>query len=209
MNILNKCALFRNMNKEQTKKFIADTNSFYQDYDKGQHIINVGDEVLHISIIVSGELIIYKLDNNGNKNIVNNLTFPNFFGPALALYNKSAVSNVEVTKKCKILHIPKHNLDTNTIETNIFYKNLVQAISNKNIELNHKVHILGIKNLQDRILEFLKFYQTSNNTKFKVPYNKQQLADYLLVDRSTLSRELSKLKELGILDYNKNEFIIY
>ncbi len=208
MKNLSQCLLFANMNSNEIEQFLKDTNSYYKTYPKESHVLMHGDPVKNISVIISGKVIIYKLDSNGNNNVIAKLAENDFFGPALLLHSRDALSSVEAISECNILHIPNSNLDIQTKEVTKFFKNLVTAIATKNVELNNKVMLLGIKNLSERIITYLKLYEEQPYKPFTIPYNKQQLANYLLVDRSTLSRELAKLKKRGLIDFNKNTYTI-
>ncbi len=208
MNSINNCALFNEMSNKQIETFLSSTKSFTKIYSKGNYILMEGDSIDYIYIILSGKVQIYMLDSLGNTNAISNLATNNFFGPALALSNRNSFSTVEVVSECKLLHIPRLNLDIQSIETSIFQKNLLLAISAKNVDLNHKIMLLGIKDITERVLTFLMHHQDENKKTFTVSLNKQQIANYLFIDRSTLSRKLSKLKQLGVIDYNKNTYTI-
>ncbi len=205
---LSRCLLFANLTNVEIKQFLQDTNSYYSTYKKEEHILMHGDIVKNISIIISGKAIIYKLDSNGTNNVIAKLGDYDFFGPALSIHKRDALSYVEAIKDCKVLHIPNDNLNIQTRESTQFFKNLVNAIAIKNVEINNKVMLLGVKNLSERVITYLKLHEEVENEPFTISYNKQQLANYLLVDRCTLSRELAKLKKRGIIDFNKNTYTI-
>jgi CRP-like cAMP-binding protein len=88
-------------------------------------------------------------------------------------------------------------------------QNIIELLANKNVYLNRKLDILSKRSLREKILQFLHSYSTSSKERIiTIPYNRLAMADYLGVDRSALSRELSKMKADGLIDYHKNTFIL-
>ena len=89
-------------------------------------------------------------------------------------------------------------------------KNSVSILSTKNIALINKIENISKRTIKEKVLSYLsncsKFYQSDS---FDIPFNRQELADYLAVDRSALSITLSKLKQDKIIDYKKNHFTIF
>lgn len=200
--------LFYNLNNDEIESFINNTNSTMKTYDKNTTIIHEGDIINNIYVIIKGEIVIYKLDENGFKNIISKISDNDYFGPALAISSEPSPSYIESLHECIILHIPINNINTNTKESIKVYENILNLLAHKNLELNKKIYILGIKNLEERIITFLKMQHSNHGEEFILKYTKQQMAEYLFVDRSTLSRELKRLKNKGTLDYNKNIYKI-
>ncbi len=80
-------------------------------------------------------------------------------------------------------------------------------MANKNIKLNKKVDYIAGKTVRSRISRYLlDMYTAKGNENFSIPYNRNDFAEFLCVDRSVMSRELSKMKKEGIIDFNKNTF---
>lgn len=87
--------------------------------------------------------------------------------------------------------------------------NLLQILAQKNIAFSRKLDCLSHHTIRARLLEyFSKQAQICGNSSFSIPLNRQQLADYLCVDRSAMTVELYKLKDEGILDFDKNKFTL-
>ena len=86
---------------------------------------------------------------------------------------------------------------------------MMNQLASKNLQLHQKLEILSKRSLKEKILAYLNIYATnSKNRNFNIPLSRNELADYLNSDRAALSRELSKMKEEGIIDYNLNTFKI-
>lgn len=206
MNSIANNKIFADLSQSSIEKFIKDTDSKVVKYEKNTIIVNEGDNVKHIYALITGEIVIYKLDENGFKNIINKVVTNDFFGPTLAISKVLSPSFVETIKDCKILLIPIQNINIKTDEAIIVNKNIETLLAIKNLELNNKIYILGIKNLQERIITFLKMQHENHGEEFELQYSKQQLADYLVIDRSTLSRELKKLCDKKIITNHKNTY---
>ena len=90
----------------------------------------------------------------------------------------------------------------------ILVKHLSQILAQNNINLYNKISILSKRTIRDKILAYLNLININNEPYFDIPLNRQELANFLAVDRSALSKELSNLKQEGIIDFNKNHFSI-
>jgi CRP-like cAMP-binding protein len=82
-------------------------------------------------------------------------------------------------------------------------------VANKNLVLNQKIEITSKRSTRDKLLTYLMFQaEKAGKNRFEIPFDRQELADYLEVDRSGLSAEISKLRKEGILESDKNEFVL-
>ena len=93
------------------------------------------------------------------------------------------------------------------LENKQIIKNMLKILSEKNVFLTSKIECLSKRSIRSKLLSYLSDFALKKNTnEFKIPFNRQELADFLGVDRSALSSELSKLQKEKILKFNKNEF---
>ena len=157
-----------------------------------------------IGIVIEGYLQIVKNDYNGNKTIIEDLEENSIFGSLI-----SSITNSEydvITKEdSKVILIDFDRIISSTdIPVNAynqFLKNLLQILSNKIQTKNERIEILTTKTIRHKLLEYFKI--TASKTKTKViylPFNFNDLAEYLAVDRSAMSRETKNLKEEGLID---------
>ena len=121
---------------------------------------------------------------------------------------KSPVDIIAQTD-CEILFIPFEKV-VNPCEKLCAYhlqliKNIMKMISKKNSVLNNQIDIIGQKTIREKIMALLTEYQNGEKV-FEIPYSREEMAKFLCVDRCALSRELSKMKDDGILLYRKNQF---
>ena len=122
--------------------------------------------------------------------------------------------NVVAAEICDILFINTRRL-LNPCSGNCSYhnkviRNLLTISAQKNLNLSNRIFHTSSKSTRGRLLSYLSFQATRKGVyEFSIPFNRQQLADYLNVDRSALSNELSKMQKEGILSYQKNHFRLY
>lgn len=204
--------LFKNLTDEELKLLFTNLNYEIKKYDKNETIINPTTNVDNIGIILEGSIILNKYDFCGNKFIITKLKKEDCFGEVYAL--TKAISNLEIQalEASKILFINIDylltNKDTNQVE-NLFMHNLTMSMAQKTLKINEKLEYLSIKNPREKILLFLTNKAQQKQTKhFKINFNREELASYLGVERTVLSKHLSLLKDEGLIDYHKNEFII-
>ena len=168
----------------------------------------------NIILVLDGHLRTTLIDYYGNNSIIADYYSGDaigieeaFSGLNTTKYNLIAVENSQVLtmNKLRVLYPCENMCQRHTRLQN----NLVKIISQKNIELMEKFNHITKHSTKDKVLSYLQSVSKKYNSKyFDIPFNRQELADYLSVDRSALSFELSKMRKEGILDFNKNHFHI-
>jgi len=194
---------------------LACLNSKVKKYNKGDFIFIEGDFIDSIGIILEGNIKIIREDYFGNKNIIANLFQGDLFGEAFAFSNTNSIPvSVECSTDCIILFLDSNRIISPCEKTCSFHNslifNLVHIIAIKNIKLNNKINLLTKPTTRDKVMEFL--YSESKkqgSNEIIINFNRQEMADFLSVNRSALSNELSKLKKEQIIDFSKNKFILY
>lgn len=212
---INDCPLFSGL-KEYEQHLLFDC--FYiveKTFKKGSYIINYGDEIKNVLIIKEGSVCVVEDDYWGNRSIISYLDKNNIFGIAYAYSNNQAYPiSLIAMSDCKILFIDIKKI-FNPCSKKCYHhtqlmKNAVMILSNKNIALINKIEHMSKRTIKDKVLSYLsncsKIYKSNH---FHIPFNRQELADYLAVDRSALCATLSKLKKAKIIDYHKNNFTIF
>ena len=213
IEIIFKSALFDNIDREDILTLLTDFKSEKKCFTKGSIIIDTADEIESIYIIISGKVEISKEYDDTRKNIVNILIQGDIFAEAFAFATNRfssiqaiALENTEILK-INIQNIFKVN---DNASKNIFIKNLLRVISDKNKFLAFKNDILSQKSLRNKIILYLKYMSNIQKTKnIIIPYNRDKLAEFISADRSALSRELNRLAKENIikLDGNKIQII--
>ncbi len=212
LEIIKNCILFKNFSDSEIISFLNNINAKISTYKKDEFIIKTNDKPNEFGLLLSGSANIQKLDFNGKLNITSNIDVSELFGEAFvyADVNKALVS-VCCTEDCTVLLLNKNNI-SNLAHSDIelfkkFNENMLKCMSKKLVNLNRKIDILTGQNIREKILGYLdSLSEDSKKSTIEVPFNREQLADFLCVNRSSLSRELSKMKEEGIIDFYKNSF---
>ena len=150
--------------------------------------------------------------NYGNRSILAKLDAGNLFGESFALAEiKTLPVSVISTTDSELLFIECQKLATPCTNACSFHSKLIQnmlgIVSKSNISLTKKIEYSSKRTTREKLLAYLSSEaQKADNNKFSIPFNRQELADYLTVDRSAMSAELSKLRNDGFINYNKNNF---
>ena len=205
INVLTGSILFKNIKEEQINEILKLGDFNIKEYDKNEYIYHKEDTVKKFGILLSGKASIIKEDYWGNKGDL----FAEIFS---ILYEEPLNVSVVSTENSRILFINISNIlnsNKSSEAINIFTKNILRIISKKTLILNKKIEYLSKRNLRDKILSFLSDQaQLNGNKSFYIPFDRQQMADFLATDRSALSRELSNIQKEGLIEYNKNHFIL-
>lgn len=204
IDIILKSSLFSNIDRNDVLNMI---NSFQnKSYKKGNTIIDIGDYIDNIYLILDGMVEVSKEYDDARKNIVNILNAGDIFAESFAL-STNKISTIQALSftDTKILKINTNNIFNNAI----FLQNLIRVLSDKNIFLSIKNDILSQKSLRSKIMLYLKYMsniQKSNN--IVIPYNRDKLAEFISSDRSALSRELNRLSKEKIIKLEGNKITI-
>ena len=213
INAIIKTNLFDNIDKKEIPNILENFKSQKKFYDKGNIIIDTGDKVESIYIILNGKIEISKEYDDTRKNIVNILESGEIFAEAIALStNKISPITAISLNKSELIKIDIKNIFDNNLEKNnknIFIENLLKIISDKNKFLSIKNDILSQKSLRSKIILYLKYMSNMQKSKkITVPYSRDKLAEFISADRSALSRELNRLAKEKIIELNGNKINI-
>jgi len=183
-----------------------------RNYGKGEVILLSGDTVSHIGLIISGSVKVIKEDMDGNVSILTELAASELFGEVFvcAGIDHSPVT-VQASEKCEVLFINYRKVITSCSSACGFHsrliENMLKLIAQKNLLLNQKIEILSKRTTREKLLAFFDM-QRGMAKQFTIPYNREELAHYLSVDRSAMSNELCKMRDEELLRFHKNNFEI-
>jgi cAMP-binding proteins - catabolite gene activator and regulatory subunit of cAMP-dependent protein kinases len=180
--------------------------------EKGSFVFRAGDNIGRVYYLLSGTVHIIDEDFWGNSSIIETMYGNTLFGEAYIFSTmKKHLVSVVAAEEIRILEMSPMCLFetcTNgcTYHTQLV-KNTVEILSEKVVRLTEKLGHVMRRTIREKLLSYLtKCSKIEKSNVFEIPYSRQQLADYLCVDRSALSHELSRLQEEGLLCYNKNRF---
>lgn len=206
--------LFRGIRKEELSAMLGCIGYHIGSFQKGEVIAFEEENIRHIGILLSGTVDMIKEDLWGNKTLLVRMRKDEMFGETFVCGedNLSVVTFV-VSEDARILFMPFDRVMHSCTMACVFHhqliENMVYIIANKNRDLMRKVEVVSKKNLREKILAYLSIQaQVQGARYFEIPLGRVELAEYLCADRSALTRELSKMKAEGLIDYDKNCFKI-
>ena len=212
LNTIIKTRLFDNIDKKEIPNILNNFKSQKKLYEKGNIIIDMGDKVEAIYLILNGKIEISKEYDDTRKNIVNILESGEIFAEAMALStNKISQITAISLSKSEILKINIKDIFDNNLEKNknIFIENLLKIISDKNKFLSMKNDILSQKSLRSKIILYLEYMSNMQKSeKINIPNSRDKLAEFISADRSALSRELNRLAKEKMIELNGNKINI-
>lgn len=212
--ILNNIKLFENLNDNQILNLLEKSQAIIRHYHSSNIVLDSNSKCDKIQIVVNGNLKNVKIDYNGNQTLIANLQKGDIFAEAFVCANEKLTNIMIITEsECEILEFDFNAcLNNDTIGSEIKLKlasNMISILSKKSIYLNKKLNHISNRRIRDKILSYLNDIKVTSNKKiFTIPFNREELANYLCVDRCCLCTELNKLKKEGIIDFDKNTFII-
>lgn len=179
-------------------------------YKKDDVILLSGSSVSDVGLILSGSVKILREDINGNDTILAKFSVSEMFGEVFAFAEIShSPVTVTATEATEILFIDCHKMITSCSNACHFHvkliRNMLKMFAHKSLMLNQKIEILSKRKIRDKLLCFFDQQKSATN-KFTVPFNREEMAAYLCVDRSTMSNELCKMRDDGLIRFHRNEF---
>lgn len=211
---LKRCPLFVGMNEEEINSLIKCLNARELSVKKGQNILTVGDRPEYVGVVLEGSVYVTQDDYWGNRHILNTVQTGGLFAEAFSCADASSLPvSVIAQSNSEILLIDCKKILTTCSSSCMFHtrliRNLMKVLANKNISLTKKMEYITKKSTKDRVLLYLsECAQREGTNSFSIPFNRQELADYLSVERSALSNTLSKMQDDGTISFDKNKFTI-
>jgi len=209
---LAKSAMFRGVAESDINNMLGCLNARLRTYRKGEYIVHQGDNLSDILMVVSGSVHIQKEDYWGNRHLLGRVSVGEVFGEAYASPDSGVLLNdVVAAEDCAVIFFDVVRVLTTCSSACRFHAAVVQnlffAVCDKNRSLVQKLGHMSGRTTRDKLLSYLSEQAAKNGARrFIIPFNRQQLADYLSVDRSAMSNELCKLRDDGLLTFRKNEF---
>lgn len=215
ISFLVKTMLFQDVEIREAEEMLHCLQARVKIYQKDDSIYSVGDKVENIGLVITGGANIEKDDIVGNRSILSHIHPGEIFAETYAcIPGEAMMVNVTASEKSEILFLNAAKI----IETcscscahhHQLVKNLLRISSRKNLELSRRIFHTSLKSIRSRLLSYLSEQAFLNHdTHFCIPFNRQQLADYLGVDRSAMSHELSKMQKENLIACRKNEFTLF
>jgi CRP-like cAMP-binding protein len=214
MDALKKCVLFDDIGEIEINKILHCLNYRIIQYKKNDYMILLNQKLDGVGIVLNGEAAVVKENINGNRIIVNTFHVGEMFGEVLILSRETEwPATIQALSDCVIMYInPEKILDIceNVCSHHkVLLSNLVRVVSKKAYDLNRKVEYLSLKSINGKLSKYL-LEQSAKSGKltFKLPLNREKLADFLNISRPSMSRELGNMRDKGIIDFHGDLFRI-
>ena len=184
-------------------------------HKKGEIIAFEAENIRHVGIVLSGTVDMIKEDLWGNRTMLVRMSKNELFGETFACGGDNlSVVTFTVSEDAQVMFLPFDRVMNSCTNTCVFHhqliENMVRVIAMKNRDLMRKVEVVSKKNLREKILAYLSLQaQLHESRYFEIPLGRVELADYLCADRSALTRELSKMRDDGLIDFDKNMFRVF
>lgn len=209
---LRKCSLFNHIEDENLIALLGCLDAKVESFGKKYTIFAEGNPAKYIGIMLSGTAQVIRNDYNGNRSIVSGIEESEMFGEAFACAELSAIPvTITAKKPCEVMFINSNRLMHSCANACGFHQqiifNLMKELAIKNLKFHQRIEITSQRSTRDKLMTYLLIQAKKNGSNsFTIHFNRQELADYLEVDRSGLSAEIGKLNKEGIVRCSRNHF---
>lgn len=211
MDVLLENQLFSNISRDELNEMLQSMGAYIVTFKKNETITMENERLEGVGIILSGIVSVGKDTSSGDRLMMARLGQGDIFGE-VALYTGALwTATVQADQEASVLFLPAEKLlfpDNKISEgTYRFTLNMLYIIAQKARALNEKLELVALKGIRKKIsLYLLKQYQKNNKLEFMVPLKRGEMAEFLQVSRPSLSRELTRLKDEGLLDFEGRSF---
>lgn len=212
--VLLQSALFRQIKEEELEKLLVCLAFQMKTYEAEEYLFHTGDEIGHIGIVLEGCIEIIKENIAGERHIIAFLEQANMFGESIVCTSRRvAPVSTRARVKTTVILIPYKRVIESCMHACGFHtqlvSNMLRVLGDKNEMLNMKMELLLLKGMREKLATYLlKEAQRSGQLAFNITPNREALAEFLNVSRTSMSRELARMKEENLIDFYKNSFKI-
>ena len=210
--VLKRAQLFAGVGDDEITSMLSCLDARLHTYKKGEYVLRQGEHLNDIIILVSGNLHIRNDDYWGTRSILGHIDVGEMFGEAYVAPESGALLNdVVAIEDSAVIFFDVKRIITTCSSACRFHAMVVQnmffAISEKNKKLVQKLVHMSKRSTREKLISYLsEEAKRHNSPNFTIPFNRQQLADFLSVDRSAMSNELCKMRDEGLIEFEKNQF---
>lgn len=212
ISILKRTQLFAGVVEEEISAMLSCLGARLETFKKGEYVLRQGEHLSDIVVLVVGNLHIKNDDYWGNRSILGQIAVGDMFGEAYVAPESGALLNdVVAIEDSSVIFFDVKRILTTCSSACRFHAMVVQnlffAISEKNRKLVQKLGHMSKRSTREKLISYLsEEAKKQTSSTFTIPFNRQQLADFLSVDRSAMSNELCKMRDEGLIEFEKNHF---
>ncbi|MBQ7817056.1 MAG: Crp/Fnr family transcriptional regulator [Oscillospiraceae bacterium] len=212
--MIKKSDIFAGVQEHEIEAMLGCLQTTVRHFKKGEYVFQQGDSLDCLTLLLEGKMLIQQDDYWGNRSIINIIHPGEMFGEAYAMQDSESLLNDAVAvENSTVAFFKLKNMLTTCSSSCRFHamviQNLFVAISEKNRRLVQKLGHMSKRSTREKLISYLsQEAKRQGSGSFSIPFNRQQLADFLSVDRSAMSNELCKMRDEGMLEFNKNNFTL-
>ena len=212
--VIRSAPLFSGISEEELTAMLSCLRAEKRDFPKEAFVLRAGDTADSIGLVLSGAVLVIQEDIWGNRNILSKAGLGQTFAAAYACaigsrLNVSVIAETPVTVMFLNVKRILNVCPSACSHHNRIIRNLLGELAEKNLRFNEKLTHMGQRTTRSKIMSYLSAEaQRLGTYEFDIPFSRQQLADYLGVERSGLSLELGKMRGEGLLDFRKSHFVL-
>jgi len=208
VEVMKKAPLFRDIASDDLKAMLGCLKPVYKSYRRHEFITLAGEPFTGIGLLLEGEASISKETLAGDRVVLNLIVPGDMFGEIIAFSGESVwPANVQALEESMAMFLPREGIVSPCMRTCPFHRTLIQnllmIVSDRALMLNKKLEYLTIRSMRGRICAFLlDQYKKRGTTTFTLDMNRNEMADFLNVSRPSMSRELGRMREDGLIDFH-------
>lgn len=211
-DVLKGSKLFANVGEDEILAMLACLDAKERHYKEGEYVFRQGETVDSVSVLAEGALLVQADDYWGNRSIITSVSPGELFGQAY-LAGEAIMNDVAAAKDSTAVFFDAKRVLTTCSSACPFHnqviRNLFFALSETNLRLVTKLGHIQKRTTREKLMSYLSLMaKKAGSNSFTIPFNRQELADFLSVDRSAMSAELCRMRDEGLLRFNKSSFTL-
>lgn len=203
--------LFFGIDEAELPELLEALDAHSRRYQKGEIIMPEGEKTDSLGLVMSGSVLIVQDDFWGNRNIMARITQGGIFAESFACTGERLTVGAEAESECEIMRLKVGHVLGSCPKSCAGHAklvgNLISELARKNLNFNSKLGHMGKRTTREKLMSYLSAQaMKSGKNEFDIPFDRQQLADYLCIERSAMSAELSRLQKDGLLATERSHF---
>lgn len=213
--VLKRTQMFSGVGEEEIAAMLGCLQARLRTFKKGEYVYREGEHLSNIAVLAEGNLHVQRDDYWGNRSIINQVAVGEMFGEAYVGPDSGAILNdVVAVEDSTVIFFDVRRILTTCPSACRFHSMVVQnlffTISERNRKLVQKLGHMSKRSTREKLISYLSEEAKKHNSgTFTIPFNRQQMADFLSVDRSAMSNELGKMRGEGLISFEKNRFTLH
>lgn len=214
LKVLSECELFKGISPDELNMVFECLKPKVSSYEKNEWVTIAGEKFTGLGVVLSGEVVVAKENAAGNR-VIMAVNGPGEMFGEMAAFSGDGVWPVTVVARgaCTVMFLPAGKIVGNCERSCLSHRqlitNMLEIVSGKALMLHRKVEYLAIKSMRGKISAFLlEQYKRTGKATFTMPLKRNELADFLNVSRPSLSREMCRLRDEGVIDFHRESIKI-